>query len=240
MPVKNNEEKAVAFLNKYAEYKNNGELLVEMIASQSDLQKQEKSEFEIKRLTLEYEKIMDKSRKLEAEIIKELKRFSQELLITIYKLTENSGIKELVKSQIRSNDITIEELNNIKLESGVIFEDLDNMSKERKLDLLKLRETEDDLEIDGTSLLKLSPVVRGYIFKSITSDLEEEKRKFMEEHGFKSEQEFEFFKETMMKKEGRRIAEEVEKNIYQIFGIEDSSFIDEMEEKLNEVANKKH
>lgn len=239
MSVKTNEEKAQEFLNKYSEYKDTKGFFDEIINIRNKYQEQgiEPSEFEIRSLMLnldnKYDEIAKINQPIENEIRKELKSFSQELLVTIYNSTKNENIKVLVKEQVKINNIELRNLNELELESGFIFVRLKDMSKEDKIKLLKLRESEEDIKLDEIELLKLSPIVREYIFKSINNDLTEEKELFCKEHGINSEIEFKQYVDWAMQQEARKIAGSLQDSINNLLNLNDSSLIDKMEERLN-------
>lgn len=185
MVVKTNKEKALEFLEKYSNLPD-----VEMF----DENKKD---------------ILEKNELIEKEINEELRKFSQELLVTIYNLATNNRIKELVLFRTKNNNSNIDALNGIYVDSGMIFGYLEHMDKQKKLALLNLRETDEDLTINNNELLKLSPVVRTYIFKSINGNLDEEKEMFCKQHGINSEKEFNYYMNCNLTQEGRNMSDNV-------------------------------
>lgn len=78
---------------------------------------------------------------LEDEIKQVLSGYTQEMLVLIETMSSNYLFNRLISDQIMKNNSSIKSMVE-GMESGSIFEDLNNMSKFEKIILLQLRESE--------------------------------------------------------------------------------------------------
>ena len=122
---------------------------------------------------------------LKNEIIEVLNGYTQEMLLLIKELSSNHNLNSLINDQIIKNNSSISILI-CDMESGLIFNTLNEMDEPEKSRLLQLRESEEDIK----EIEKLPPELRTLIMKSFYDDLSTDKDYFCIEHGLNSEEEF--------------------------------------------------
>lgn len=223
-------DKIVAeFIEKYADYDELGSLLKKYEMKHKELmakyeaENREPTEFEKKKFDMDFNRDLAEATTRNAdrkkEIIITIKNYSQELLISLYEQLENKELKELVYSQLSRNNSFIATVN-FFLDTGNIFEYLNNLTVESKENLLALRENDDTIQVDKITIVSLLPKAREYVVKSLNSDLANEKKQFCEERGITSETEFEFYKNNMANQAVLKQKEELDRKMNAIIGVE--------------------
>lgn len=133
--------------------------------------------------TLDFTKRLNDS--LKNEIIEALNGYTQEMLLLIKKLSSNHNLNSLIDNQIIKNNSSISILI-CDMESGLIFNTLNEMDEPEKSRLLQLRESEEDIK----EIEKIPSELRTLIMKSFYDDLSTDKDYFCIEHGLNNEEEF--------------------------------------------------
>lgn len=205
MLIKMNEAIAQEFISKYRNY---GREEVESLNHYFEAMEQYKKECRIKGIspTLEeFQKIypvnpLDNKIKsqdgLEDEIKQILSGYTQEMLVLIEKISSNSLLNVLISDRIMKNNISIKILID-DMESGYIFEKLNNMDEFEKYRLLELRENDEDIKSKSYKILKIPSEIKSLIAKSFNDNLSSDKAYFCMEHDLKSEEEFLFYQKAI-------------------------------------------
>lgn len=205
MLIKMNEAIAQEFISKYRNY---GAQQTNPINDYFNAMEQYKKECRVKGTspTLEeFEKIypgnpFDIKTKtkdpLEDEIKQVLSRYTQEMLVLMETMSSNFKLNRLILNQIMGNNSSIRSMID-GMESGYIFENLNNMSEFEKSRLLQLRESDEDIKSKSYEILKLPSNIKSLIIKSFEDDLSSDKAYFCIEHDLNSEEEFLFYQKAI-------------------------------------------
>lgn len=209
------------FLEKYKDYGKEYKKELEQLSNRCINMTQQNNEIFAKRLSEEIEALSNRLQEEEKQVRESMKDFSQEELSIIYNSTDNNELKELVIKQVQKNNSRINMFNEY-VKNGYIFtylEEMPNPDEQRKK-ILKLRETDIDLKIGDEEILKLSPKVRQYVYKSAQGDLSKEKEEFCREKNIKSEEEFIFYVNNAMYKGLRVLSTDIQEMVNNITGNE--------------------
>lgn len=217
MLIKKNEAIAQEFISKYRNY---GVQEMNSINDYFNAMEQYKKECRVKGTspTLEeFEKIYPenpfdiktKSKDpLEDEIKQVLSRYTQEMLVLIETMSSNFELNQLISNQIMGNNSSIRSMID-GMESGYIFENLNNMNEFEKSRLLQLRESDEDIKSKSYEILKLPSNIKSLIIKSFEDDLSSDKAYFCIEHDLNSEEEFLFYQKAITNQKILQIADDI-------------------------------
>lgn len=217
MLIKMNEAIAQEFISKYRNY---GAQQTNLINDYFNAMEQYKKECRVNGTspTLEeFEKIypgnpFDIKTKtkdpLEDEIKQVLSGYTQEMLVLIETMSSNYLLNQLISNQIMENNSSIRSMVD-GMESGYIFEDLNNMNEFAKTRLLQLRESDEYIKSKEYKILRLPSNIKSLIIKSFEDDLSSDKAYFCIEHDLNSEEEFLFYQKAITNQKILEIADDI-------------------------------
>lgn len=145
---------------------------------------------------------------LEDEIKQVLSGYTQEMLVLIETMSSNYLLNQLISNQIMENNSSIRSMVD-GMESGYIFEDLNNMNEFAKTRLLQLRESDEYIKSKEYKILRLPSNIKSLIIKSFEDDLSSDKAYFCIEHDLNSKEEFLFYQKAITNQKILEIADDI-------------------------------
>jgi len=181
----------------------------------------------------------EKNKPITKILKKILQKFTQEMLCAIYEKCRNGSLKNEVFEQIRKNNDYIDSFNNYYIETGEIFEILENMTIEELERLNSLRENNEEININNVELQSISEQVKKMLLKVMNGyDLQEEKQEYCLQQGIKSESEFQMHKIRRKNQKLWDASIEAQQILNDLINAEDSSLINLARHLSNKIVIK--
>lgn len=242
MLIKQNEKLVDLFINEFASYGSNIAKVekyysskLETINQKIKLGEGQYNETYVNELFDSYftthrealERVKEQNKEKEELLRKTVKNFTQDMLVAICKKSDNKFLNEVLLDEIRENNARIEFLNGVALESGLIFELVEGMDEEELERTMMLRENSEELRIDDRVLSSLDNRILGYVQKvKAGGNLQDEKQKYCNENGIKSELEFQFNKNRIRNEYLLKEASEIQELFNDLTGTKSNSFVE--------------
>lgn len=249
MVIKQNEKLVDLFINEFASYGSNIAELEKLYSSKLETINQKVKLGEghydvtyVNELLDSYftthqealEQVKEQNKEQEELLRKTVKNFTQEMLVAIYKRSNNKFLNEVLLDEIKENNTRIEFLNGVAMESGLIFELVEGMDEEELERTMILRENIEELKINDIVLSSLDNRILGYLQKvKAGGNLQDEKQKYCKENGIKSELEFQFNKNRIRNEYLLKEASEIQKLFNDLTGTKSDSFVESAYDQMS-------